>query len=96
MNIGIIDKPIPSAEDRAVILHEFGHAMGLGHEWDGESSQVASSHHDEALRQHISAHGERNVSNFPQQDDSSIMKCVKILSSSTFAHDPADTFCLPV
>ncbi|ESK83193.1 hypothetical protein Moror_3307 [Moniliophthora roreri MCA 2997] len=73
MNLGSINQDNPSEVDRAIVLHEVGHALGMEHEWDGQNTQLVNSGNDDALAQHIERCAGKVVSNFPQVDTKSVM-----------------------
>ncbi|KAK7438222.1 hypothetical protein VKT23_018153 [Stygiomarasmius scandens] len=72
MSLGSISQT-PSEVDRAIVLHEVGHALGLMHEWDGKNVQLKDPGNNAALAQQFQRYNGKTVSNFPYVDTSSVM-----------------------
>ncbi|KAK7024489.1 hypothetical protein VNI00_016233 [Paramarasmius palmivorus] len=56
-----------------MLLHQVGHALGLGHEWDGENIQLIRPGNNKAINQHFESFGGKAVSNFLRIDKDSVM-----------------------
>lgn len=88
MNLGFLTtKPNENNHDQIynLVLHQFGHALGLAHEWDPDWAKLKSdSGKPRAFLQHTAAYRDERTSNFRTPDTDSIMKCVRYLSESSF------------
>ncbi|KAK7018749.1 hypothetical protein VNI00_018274 [Paramarasmius palmivorus] len=73
MSLGFINKDLPTRADRSMLLHQVGHALGLGHEWDGENIQLIRPGNNKAINQHFERFGGKSVSNFLRIDKDSVM-----------------------
>ncbi|KAI9459359.1 hypothetical protein HD554DRAFT_2330956 [Boletus coccyginus] len=78
MNLGFLTtKPNENNRDQTynLVLHEFGHAFGLAHEWDPDWAKLKSdSGKPRAFLQHTAAYRDERTSNFRTPDTDSIMK----------------------
>ncbi|KAK7020250.1 hypothetical protein VNI00_017785 [Paramarasmius palmivorus] len=73
MSLGFINKDLPSRADRSMLLHQVGHALGLGHEWDGKNIRLTRPGNNKAINQHFERFGGKSVSNFLRIDKDSVM-----------------------
>lgn len=87
MNLGwLSDTVTPSELDFGIILHEWGHALGLVYEWDSTHSTInveavikfySEEQWDaDAARQHAVSYHEKSLSNLTKVDSTSIMTYV--------------------
>ena len=88
MNLGFLpDDPVSDAIKREelynLILHQFGHAFGLTHEWNTEWGTLLTGAGN-AIEQHKKAFEKHNTSNFEDPDRDSIMKYVRYLFVDSF------------
>jgi hypothetical protein len=74
MCLGFIHQEHSSGENRAMALHQIGHALGLGHEWNGQGIHSLGDESNEAITQHVQHLNGKCISNFPHIDDKSVMK----------------------
>ena len=91
MNLGFLTvKPSESNRDQVydLVLHQFGHAFGLAHEWDPTWAKLKSDSHasgnPRAFLQHTAAYRTEPTSNFWTPDENSIMKFVQYLPEGSF------------
>lgn len=66
-------RPMPEAEARRLVLHEFGHALGLLHEHQSPSAQCGQDYYEEAVLAYGALRGwprEQTVRNFQQYNAS--------------------------
>ena len=74
-------KPMPEAEARRLVLHEFGHALGLFHEHQSPKAGCAAEYYEEAVFAFGALRGwppERSIQNFRQIADTSEFNATEV------------------